>query len=89
MRQFRASELDARFAASSDDHAAGGTRVGPFEHGKAPFLNAASLGLEDACSQPICAQQEELQRATRRVASFLARLLQAEVRREEGMSADV
>jgi hypothetical protein len=94
-RRFRAAELDAMFASSGEDGGAGGGDGGggtgtsspdPFGgSGKPPFVNAEALGLEDACSQPLRAQQKELQRAARRVAAFLARVLQAPPSFQVGM----
>ena len=93
-RCFRVVELEAMFASSGEDGeaAAGGgggsSSPDPFGGGKPPFVNAETLGLEDACSHPIRAQQEELQRAARRVAAFLVRVLQTSSAQEGGVSGE-
>lgn len=79
-RRVRPVDLEAVFASSGDEGGAAGAHHGrdPFGSGKPPYVNAEALGLDDACSLPIRAQQEELQRAGRRVAAFLARVLQTD-----------
>lgn len=84
-RRFRTAELNAMFASSGEDGGAAAAATAaswtgnhdPFGNGKPPYVNAEALGMEDACSQPIPAQQEELQRAARHVAVFLVRTLQS------------